>query len=80
MTEFLSDTRKLLDHFPRGVKVQASRVIDWLITELKLTVEAEDVARCVLYSLHDLMYLEYHHELFTADWIMFLPTPEKKAL
>jgi hypothetical protein len=71
MNDFLQKTRDILDVFPKETEIYAYRVIDHLITELKLSCDAEDIARAILMILNDYRYLTYNFNMFSANTIIF---------
>jgi hypothetical protein len=78
MNDFLYTTKKLLEHkFPPG-KVQASKVIDFLIGELELTIDCVDIARTILFELEREGYLYYISSLFGANYVVFFEQPVKQ--
>jgi hypothetical protein len=70
MNNYFRHTRRLLKDYPRGKKIEAYAIIDTLIDKLNLTTDAEDVAISILRSLERMNYLEYHEELFAANYII----------
>lgn len=75
MRRMLSTTQQLLEVFPKNTKIQASKVLDFLIDELKLTHDAVDVARAVLHTLESMGYCKYHINFVDSDYVVFVRLP-----